>query len=281
MDKLLKPFQRLHSRTESSQPKISETWTNALAQKEGVTFCLKSLGSMLVEELEDGVSYGESVSAETVSTIVNMNKAKKPEKVKLNITPNGITVKHGSEELQTFTEIDRISFCTADQKHEKVFAYIARNKENETMECRAFLCNNRKLAQAVTLTVAQAFEIAKSQYEEERATRKAEQLRKENDEINKRRQASSAIPITPSAGSNKQQNQEILKNNVNGTEFDVDNTFSDFARQRASPATSPNNPFRGFHLGLHERDLHENFDEYAMGNKFSPGSPRSPIMGSI
>lgn len=73
------------------------------------------------------------------------NKTKKPEKVKLNITPNGITVKHGSDELQTFTEIDRISFCTADQKHEKVFAYIARNKENETMECRAFLCSNRKL----------------------------------------------------------------------------------------------------------------------------------------
>ena len=33
-------------------------------------------------------------------------------------------------------------------------------------------------AQAVTLTVAQAFEIAKNQYEEERATRKAEKLRK-------------------------------------------------------------------------------------------------------
>lgn len=51
---------------------ISETWNDALTQKEGVTFCIKSLGSMLVEELEEGVSYGDSVSAEAVSTIVNM-----------------------------------------------------------------------------------------------------------------------------------------------------------------------------------------------------------------
>lgn len=39
----------------------------------------------------------------------------------------------------------RICFCTADRDHPKVFAYIARNKENETMECQAFLCSKRKI----------------------------------------------------------------------------------------------------------------------------------------
>jgi Phosphotyrosine interaction domain (PTB/PID) len=39
----------------------------------------------------------------------------------------------------------RICFCTADRMHEKVFAYIARNRDNETMECHAFQCSKRKI----------------------------------------------------------------------------------------------------------------------------------------
>ncbi|NWS50547.1 ARH protein, partial [Probosciger aterrimus] len=54
----------------------------------------------------------------------------------------------------------RISYCTADKIHDKVFAYIAQNQLNENLECHAFLCTKRKMAQAVTLTVAQAFKIA-------------------------------------------------------------------------------------------------------------------------
>ncbi|XP_071377802.1 low density lipoprotein receptor adapter protein 1-B-like [Centroberyx affinis] len=44
--------------------------------------------------------------------------------------------------------------------HDKVFAYIVQSQQNETLECHAFLCTKRKVAQAVTLTVAQAFRVA-------------------------------------------------------------------------------------------------------------------------
>jgi len=43
----------------------------------------------------------------------------------------------------------RICYCTADRVHERVFAYIARNRENETMECHAFLCPKRKIVSNV------------------------------------------------------------------------------------------------------------------------------------
>lgn len=39
----------------------------------------------------------------------------------------------------------RISFCTADKNHDKVFAFIARNSINETMECHAFYCAKNKI----------------------------------------------------------------------------------------------------------------------------------------
>lgn len=53
----------------------------------------------------------------------------------------------------------RISYCSADATHDHVFAFIATNM-NETMECHAFLCPKRKMAQTVTLTVARAFNTA-------------------------------------------------------------------------------------------------------------------------
>lgn len=38
----------------------------------------------------------------------------------------------------------RISYCSADATHDRVFAFIATNS-NETMECHAFLCLKRKM----------------------------------------------------------------------------------------------------------------------------------------
>ena len=40
--------------------------------------------------------------------------------------------------------ISRISYCSADATYDRVFAFIATNK-NETLECHAFLCPKRKM----------------------------------------------------------------------------------------------------------------------------------------
>lgn len=39
----------------------------------------------------------------------------------------------------------RISYCTADKMHDKVFAYIAQSQHSESLECHAFLCTKRKV----------------------------------------------------------------------------------------------------------------------------------------
>ncbi|XP_051892448.1 low density lipoprotein receptor adapter protein 1b isoform X2 [Pristis pectinata] len=106
---------------------------------------------------------GEDMSSAAVRRIVAMAKAsgKKFQKVVLTVSPRGIILHDGtSNELIENVSIYRISYCTADKVHDKVFAYIAQSQLNETLECHAFLCTKKKLAQAVTLTVAQAFKIA-------------------------------------------------------------------------------------------------------------------------
>jgi len=166
------PKGRTSTSKASKHRKLGEHWGEDNQQvKDGVAFYLKYLGSTLVAELEEeGASYGDNISAEAVKTIVNMAKmsGKKLPKTSITVGMNGIkVVDMTSNVVKTDLPLYRISFCTADRFHEKVFAYIARNMDNETMECHAFLCTKRKIAQAVTLTVARAFKTAQEEWEQE------------------------------------------------------------------------------------------------------------------
>ncbi|XP_025054398.1 low density lipoprotein receptor adapter protein 1 isoform X2 [Alligator sinensis] len=140
-------------------PELPENWTDTRETLlEGMLFNLKYMGMTLVEEPK-----GEDLSAAAVKRIVATAKVsgKKLRKVTLKVSPRGIILHDsGTNELIENVSIYRISYCTADKIHDKVFAYIAQNQHNENLECHAFLCTKRKMAQAVTLTVAQAFKVA-------------------------------------------------------------------------------------------------------------------------
>ncbi|NXB71060.1 ARH protein, partial [Donacobius atricapilla] len=138
---------------------LPENWTDTRETLlEGMLFSLKYLGMTLVEQPK-----GEELSAAAVKRIVATAKAsgKKLQKVTLKVSPRGIVLRDSrTDELIESISIYRISYCTADKSHDKVFAYIAQNQLSESLECHAFLCTKRKMAQAVTLTVAQAFRLA-------------------------------------------------------------------------------------------------------------------------
>ncbi|XP_061751626.1 low density lipoprotein receptor adapter protein 1b isoform X1 [Nerophis ophidion] len=139
--------------------KLPENWTDTRETLlEGMVFQLKYLGVTMVEQPK-----GEELSAAAVKRIVATAKAsgKKLQKVTLTVSPRGIILyDSASNQLIENISIYRISYCTADKMHDKVFAYIVQSQHNETLECHAFLCTKRKVAQAVTLTVAQAFRVA-------------------------------------------------------------------------------------------------------------------------
>ncbi|XP_049630920.1 low density lipoprotein receptor adapter protein 1 [Suncus etruscus] len=139
--------------------KLPENWTDTRETLlEGMLFNLKYLGMTLVEQPK-----GEELSAAAVKRIAATSKAsgKKPQKVTLKVSPRGIILTDSiTDQLIENVSIYRISYCTADKVHDKVFAYIAQSQHNENLECHAFLCTKRKMAQAVTLTVAQAFKVA-------------------------------------------------------------------------------------------------------------------------
>ncbi|XP_042206034.1 low density lipoprotein receptor adapter protein 1-B-like isoform X2 [Homarus americanus] len=142
----------------SKHKKLSEEWATIREPVvEGVTFYCKYLGSTLVDDPK-----GEASTAEAIKRIIHAAKqvARKPERVSLHVSLQGIRMSDTTtNDLLLHTSIYKISYCSADAHYDHVFAFIATN-DNETCECHAFLCPKRKAAQAVTISIAQAFNLA-------------------------------------------------------------------------------------------------------------------------
>ncbi|XP_026197113.1 low density lipoprotein receptor adapter protein 1 isoform X3 [Anabas testudineus] len=138
---------------------LPENWTDTKETLlEGMVFNVKYLGMTLV-----GQPKGEDMASAAIRRIVTTARAsaKKFRKVTLTVSPKGIIITDTeTTDLIENVSIYRISYCTADKTQDKVFAYVSQSQFNETLECHAFLCQKKKIAQAVTLTVAQAFKIA-------------------------------------------------------------------------------------------------------------------------
>ena len=96
----------------------------------------------------------------------------------LTISLRGIKmVQCTTSEIRLDVSIYRVSYCSTDTSHSSVFAFIATNR-NDTLECHAFVCPHRKMVQAATLTIAQAFNLAFKSWQKEQ-----EKGDKEDDKI--------------------------------------------------------------------------------------------------
>ncbi|XP_052087433.1 low density lipoprotein receptor adapter protein 1-B-like [Mytilus californianus] len=261
--------------------KLGEGWSeNKEAVTDGLTFHLKYIGSTLIEEAADGQSYRDGQSEKAVNNIVAMAKTAKSKlrKVTLTTSPEGMKVLDmASKELLIECSIFRISFCSADKNHEKIFAFMARNSINETMECHAFLCAKRKIAQAVTLTVSKAFELASEKWNTENENKNSNetaQSRLEDNNFNnsttyssKRDGNNSPIPKLQSPKSvnrsspTPKQSKEWLK-------FEDDNLDDDFSRlaenriRKVAEGPPRLDKIPSFHTNLKEEDMDDSITKY-------------------
>uniref|UniRef100_A0A182QJ23 General transcription factor IIH subunit 3 n=1 Tax=Anopheles farauti TaxID=69004 RepID=A0A182QJ23_9DIPT len=143
---------------------------------EAISYSVKYLGNTPVP-----TPRSENATAEAVKTIITAAKGnKKLQRVSLSISPKGIEmIDTGTGETLLQVSIYQISYCSADANHDHVFAFVGctLGSEAEVKEmcfrrtakeinlegplvCHAFLCQKRKMAQTVTLTVARSFERA-------------------------------------------------------------------------------------------------------------------------
>ncbi|XP_059583416.1 low density lipoprotein receptor adapter protein 1 isoform X2 [Alligator mississippiensis] len=153
--------------------RLPERWDVQEPLLEGLGFALKYLGMTLVDTPK-----GEDMAAAAIRRILATARvgAQKLRKVILTVSPRGISLQD-AETQETIENISiyRISYCTTDKLQNKVFAYVAQSQQSGALECHAFLSPKKKIAQAVTLTVAQAFQVALDLWEAARAGSRQEQ----------------------------------------------------------------------------------------------------------
>lgn len=181
----------------SKHKKLSENWaTTREPVVDGVTFYCKYLGSTMVDDPK-----GESTTAEAIKRIIQIAKMTvlKPEKVSLQVSVEGIRVQYTeTSETLIHTSIYKISYCSADAHYDHVFAFIATD-DNDTCECHAFLCPKRKMAQAVTVSIAQAFNLAYEYW-------KMAVENKENGEIFAHEELPAEVTVNPAMFNNQPKN---------------------------------------------------------------------------
>uniref|UniRef100_A0A2P2HY32 Low density lipoprotein receptor adapter protein 1-like n=1 Tax=Hirondellea gigas TaxID=1518452 RepID=A0A2P2HY32_9CRUS len=138
--------------------KLSEEWTNNREPVvDGVTFYVRYLGSSVVDDPKSSQS-----TAAGVKRIIHAAKAgaRRPDRVAFRVSMEGVRIDStGTGETLMDTSIYKISYCSADSQYEQVLAFVASNEE-ETCECFAFLCSKRKVAEAIAVSIAQAFTMA-------------------------------------------------------------------------------------------------------------------------
>lgn len=190
--------------------------------EEAITYSVKYLGNTTIP-----TPRSDSSTADAVKRIITAAKGnKKLQRVTLSISPKGIEmldVPTGETLLQV--SIYNISYCSADAAHDHVFAFVGTvaNPESEVKEmcfrkdvsevdfegplvCYAYLCQKRKMAQTVTLTVARSFERAYQIWQNKQfhAERKRKDLEKRNNACNRADSASSSSSSSGSGSSRSQ-----------------------------------------------------------------------------
>lgn len=156
----------------SKQPE-GKTWLHApeAFTQGAVVYSLKLLGHTEVAQAK-----GTDVVREAITKVKFANHIKKSEagikgsklrKVDLKISVDTVKIEDTKtkEELYSYP-LHRISYCADDKRNKKLFAFIAKEMDSPQHFC--FVLESERLAEELTLTVGQAFDIAYRKFLERR-----------------------------------------------------------------------------------------------------------------
>ncbi|CAG9764969.1 unnamed protein product [Ceutorhynchus assimilis] len=129
-------------------------------QKGHIAYLVKFLGNTVVDEAK-----GIEVVKEAIRKLRFAQQLRKSEtgaktkKVELTVSIDGVAI----QEPRTHTimhqfPLHQISYCADDKGEKKFFSFIAKNETEDKHTCFVFVSD--KLAEEITLTIGQAFELA-------------------------------------------------------------------------------------------------------------------------
>ncbi|RWS31616.1 PTB domain-containing engulfment adapter protein 1-like protein [Leptotrombidium deliense] len=124
-----------------------------------VAYLVKFLGTTEVDQPKGIEVVKEGIRKMKFNQHLKRAEGSKTPKVELTISIDGVAVQDPKlKKIMYQYPLHRISYCADDKSDKKFFSFIAKDADNDTHSCFVFVSD--KLAEEITLTIGQAFDLA-------------------------------------------------------------------------------------------------------------------------
>jgi len=160
-NKQVASVEKKEKKSKKEKPEKSQKW---LHKSENLTsghvaYLVKFLGSTEVDQPK-----GIEVVKEGIRKLKFIQQLKKSEgiktpKVELTVSVDGLAIQEPkTKKIQHQYPLHRISYCADDKSEKRFFSFIAKDSDSDVHTCYVFVSD--KLAEDITLTMGQAFDLA-------------------------------------------------------------------------------------------------------------------------
>lgn len=154
-----------NSKNQTSKNGTNRNWIHPpdALQKGHIAYLVKYLGSTEVDQPKGIEVVKEAICKLKFNQQLRKSEGTKTPKVGLTISIDGVAIqepktKTSSKRIMHQYPLHRISYCADDKGEKKFFSFIAKEEGAERHTCFVFVSD--KLAEEITLTIGQAFDLA-------------------------------------------------------------------------------------------------------------------------
>jgi len=124
-----------------------------------IAYLVKFLGSTEVDQPKGIEVVKEGIRKLKFAQQIKKAEGTKTPKVELTVSVDGVAIQESkSKKILHQYPLHRISYCADDKAEKRFFSFIAKEAESEKHTCFVFVSD--KLAEEITLTIGQAFDLA-------------------------------------------------------------------------------------------------------------------------
>jgi len=154
-----------------------------------IAYLVKFLGSTEVDQPKGIEVVKEGIRKLKFNQQIKKAEGSKTPKVELTVSVDGVAIQEPkSKKIQHQYPLHRISYCADDKAEKRFFSFIAKEADSDKHTCFVFVSD--KLAEEITLTIGQAFDLAYKRFlsgkSVESETEKIARLERENGELRQR-----------------------------------------------------------------------------------------------
>jgi len=154
-----------------------------------IAYLVKFLGSTEVDQPKGIDVVKEGIRKLKFSQQIKKAEGTKTPKVELTVSIDGVAIQEPkSKKILHQYPLHRISYCADDKAEKRFFSFIAKEADSDKHTCFVFVSD--KLAEEITLTIGQAFDLAYKRFlsgkTQESDKEKIARLERENSELAQR-----------------------------------------------------------------------------------------------